>query len=386
MNNATDRPLRSTIDRRIGWLIALGGCIVLLDQTVFRLSELPDWALWWNVGAFAVITGLLVLAIGGLLLPMRALITAWWTLPILYIVLQATWIWGYQGSELDDATPWLWSVEPPIITILVLVMRPAAAIVGALLISAVPALSSLMIVGTVSTGLMRQTAIELGSVIYVVIFIGVRIHLTQLHTLEDEAHSQRRREIRATAAAEEHAKLSRVVHDEVLSVLASAMHVEGPPTEAVQRAAHRALVVLDQSIDIDTAEVSPVPVSLREAAVSITGKLRTIDETFTLKTHLSDGIMPSDVAEGVSLAAAEALRNSVRHGGGQASRWVWLALSPERVRVTIKDDGVGFELQHTPLGLGVTESIVRRMSDLGGTATVRSQPGQGTEVVLSWPT
>ena len=52
----------------------------------------------------------------------------------------------------------------------------------------------------------------------------------------------------------------------------------------------------------------------------------------------------------------------------------------------IRDAGVGFD----PGAVrgdrrGIADSIVRRMARSGGTAEIRSQPGQGTEIVLRLP-
>ncbi len=384
MTQLPDVRISSTIDRPLGWLIAVGGCIVILDQTAFRLQELGDWASWWNIGAFVVVAGIVVLAVGGLVLPTRLLTIVWWGLPTLYIALQATWMLGYHGTSLDAAVPWLWTVEPPIVTLLLLLMRPVAAVITTLMISSVPALSSLMILGTVPYGVLHETPIQLGNVVYVAVFIGVRYQLTRLRALEREAHRQQRRQIRAAVVAEQHAKLSRVVHDEVLSVLSSAMQTVGGPPTVLRRAAARTLVALDESAGGDEPGAELIPV--REAVALVAGRLRMIDEDCTLNTRASEGAVRRDLAETVSLAAAEALRNSVRHAGHDATRSVRLALSPERVRVVVEDDGVGFEASASRSGMGIPESIMGRMKEIGGSASVRSHPGQGTEVVISWPT
>lgn len=384
MNRSPDDLTRSTIDRPVGWLIALGGCIVILDQTVFRLSELGSWASWWNGGAFAVVFGIVVLAVAGLVLPTRVLVVAWWTLPILYASLQATWVFGYQGSDLDTAVPWLWTVEPFIVTTVLLVVRPVMAMTASLFISSIPALSSLVIMGSILPAIARETPNQLGNIVYVVIFVGVCLRLRGLRTLEREVHSQQRRQIRAAALAQQHAKLSLFVHDEVLSVLSAAMQTTGPPPEVLRRAAGRATLALDRSAQGD--EATGEAIHVREAAAIIGGNLREIDDEVAMETYLSGGMLGRDVVTAISLAAAEALRNSKRHAGEHAVRRVRLALSAERVRVVVNDDGVGFEPATPPSRLGITESIHRRMAELGGSSTVRSQPGRGTEVTLSWPT
>lgn len=384
MNRTPDDATRLTIDRPVGWLISLGGCIVILDQTVFRLSELADWAPWWNAGSFAVVVGIVVLAVTGLVLPARVLVAVWWTLPIVYASLQAMWVFGYRGADLDTAVPWLWTVEPFIVTTLLLVVRPVAAMTASLLISSIPALSSLIILGTIPTAVVRETPNQLGNIVYVVIFVGVCLRLRSLRTLEQEVHSQQRRQIQAAALARQHATFSLFVHDEVLSVLSAAMQTTGAPPDVLRRAAGRATLALNRPTQGDDATGELIDV--RDAVTIIDGHLREIDDDFDMETQLTAGMIDREIVTTISLAAAEALRNSLRHAGDHAVRRVHLGLSPERVRVVVNDDGVGFEPATPPSRLGIPESIHRRMSDLGGSASVRSRSGHGTEVVLSWPT
>jgi signal transduction histidine kinase len=91
----------------------------------------------------------------------------------------------------------------------------------------------------------------------------------------------------------------------------------------------------------------------------------------------------------MAYAVREALVNVATHAGtGQAWVDVNLAGPPAAggVRVTIRDDGVGFDPSAVdPARLGLRRSITERVADLGGRASVRSQPGQGTVVNLYWP-
>ncbi len=54
--------------------------------------------------------------------------------------------------------------------------------------------------------------------------------------------------------------------------------------------------------------------------------------------------------------------------------------------VTVRDSGIGFDPGRVgPDRLGISRSIVERMEDCGGTASVRSVPGRGTTVTLHLP-
>ncbi len=58
--------------------------------------------------------------------------------------------------------------------------------------------------------------------------------------------------------------------------------------------------------------------------------------------------------------------------------------SDGRVEVFVRDRGTGFVVEQVPADrLGVRNSIMDRMRRHGGTAEVRTGPGQGTEVRLA---
>jgi len=103
--------------------------------------------------------------------------------------------------------------------------------------------------------------------------------------------------------------------------------------------------------------------------------------------------IPAPVAAAISNAAREALSNVAAHAGtGEA--WVEVSRTapggdagpPGRVRVTVRDRGSGFDPARVDQArLGLRRSITERIADCGGQATIRSAPGQGTVVSLSWP-
>jgi signal transduction histidine kinase len=61
-------------------------------------------------------------------------------------------------------------------------------------------------------------------------------------------------------------------------------------------------------------------------------------------------------------------------------------VEPGRVSVFVRDRGAGFDPQAVPADRkGLAESIQGRMARRGGSATVRSAMGAGTEVSLTMP-
>ncbi len=85
------------------------------------------------------------------------------------------------------------------------------------------------------------------------------------------------------------------------------------------------------------------------------------------------------------LAAREALTNAARHAG-TARIDVYAEVTDEQADVFVRDRGKGFETDSIAADRqGVRRSIIDRMTRHGGTAEVRSELGEGTEVRLGMP-
>jgi signal transduction histidine kinase/phage shock protein PspC (stress-responsive transcriptional regulator) len=90
----------------------------------------------------------------------------------------------------------------------------------------------------------------------------------------------------------------------------------------------------------------------------------------------------SDRSRPLVLAAREAMVNAARHSGA-ARVDVYAECSDQSTEVFVRDRGRGFDEQAVPEDrLGVRNSIRDRMQRHGGTATIHSAPGEGTEVRL----
>jgi signal transduction histidine kinase/phage shock protein PspC (stress-responsive transcriptional regulator) len=84
-------------------------------------------------------------------------------------------------------------------------------------------------------------------------------------------------------------------------------------------------------------------------------------------------------------ATREAVNNAAKHAGtGQID--VYTEVSPASVDVFVRDRGRGFDVEQVAEDRhGLRHSIIDRMERHGGTATLVSAPGEGTEVRLHLP-
>ena len=84
-------------------------------------------------------------------------------------------------------------------------------------------------------------------------------------------------------------------------------------------------------------------------------------------------------------ATREALVNAAKHSGATAAD-LYTEVTPERVSVFVRDRGKGFDPATVPDDRrGLRDSVSGRLARLGGTAEIRSAPGEGTEVELMLP-
>jgi signal transduction histidine kinase len=187
------------------------------------------------------------------------------------------------------------------------------------------------------------------------------------------------------AALAERERLTRDIHDSVLQVLAlvssRGQALGGEAAEigrlaGDQGAALRALLAAEPR-----ATEKDGRCDLRALVVPFGGAQVTVSCPATAV------LLPEDKAEAVAGAAAAALDNVRRHAGPDAKAWVLVEDEGTGVQVSVRDDGSGFAAGRLAEAeadgrLGVPHSIVGRLRAVGGTATVTSSCGQGTEVEL----
>jgi signal transduction histidine kinase len=181
----------------------------------------------------------------------------------------------------------------------------------------------------------------------------------------------------AVAREHERQRFAAHLHDSVLQTLALVQRQAHDPA-AVTRLARRQEHALRAWMAGETELRSDTLVSaLRDAVAEVED-----DEGLSVElTAIGD--RPIDGA-GESLVAAtrEALRNAARHAPG-ASIVIFAEISRDGAEVFVRDDGPGFTLEAVaPERRGIRDAIIGRMVSAGGSASVESAPGEGTEVAL----
>lgn len=95
--------------------------------------------------------------------------------------------------------------------------------------------------------------------------------------------------------------------------------------------------------------------------------------------------LPEDMSIALFRVAQESLTNVVRHA---RARHVWLIydVSGASISLRIRDDGVGMDVTAAPAaGSHGVPGMRHRIRSLGGSFTLVSSPGRGTEVIIAMP-
>ena len=133
--------------------------------------------------------------------------------------------------------------------------------------------------------------------------------------------------------------------------------------------------------DTPCAEPPPGWVGLLEALEPVVSA----QPELAVERSITAVAVPAPVAAALAGAVAEALRNVIRHSGTNKVR-LYARLDRGAVRVELTDSGRGFDSALVSTHRrGLYDSVVTRMSRVGGSAMVGSQPGAGTRIVLRWP-
>jgi signal transduction histidine kinase len=212
----------------------------------------------------------------------------------------------------------------------------------------------------------------------------------------DQADQAARKQYAILCRNIERREHERLLHDTVLNTLTSVARSGGDAVAEVVARCRQDVALMEAALSAD--DLAPVPAGpsgdLRGEVRAVVADMRDRGLTVHLEADDTAGAaVPVPVIRALSNAVREALSNVAAHAGtGEA--WVsvrYVALDgdgevPCLLRVIIRDRGAGFDRARVDQArLGLRRSITERTAECGGQASIRSAPGQGTEVSLAWP-
>jgi signal transduction histidine kinase len=214
-------------------------------------------------------------------------------------------------------------------------------------------------------------------VLAVIVGFSVVFGPTWLRTVRSLTEERRER-----VRSQERADMAAHVHDSVLQTLALIQKAAGDPREVsrLARAQERELrswLFEDRppgSFDDEATTVAMATAIIEQEVEDDHGV--DVDAVVVGDCPLTDDL------QSLLAAGREAAVNAAKWSGATTIS-VFVEVEPESVSLFVHDRGKGFDVDAVPDDRrGITESIRERMSRHGGTATIRSAPGQGTEVEL----
>ncbi len=193
-----------------------------------------------------------------------------------------------------------------------------------------------------------------------------------LHRSRTALNQARAEKVRADARADMAAHL----HDSVLQTLALIQRQSDDPRQ-VHRLARRQERELRAWLYGEEVTETTCATALTEAAADIEDERGVPIEVVTV------GDCPvTETVSALIKAARESMVNAAKHSGASKVD-VYAEVADGRVEVFVRDRGKGFDTETIEEDrMGVRGSIIDRMSRHGGAATVRSTPGEGTEIRL----
>ncbi|HYZ09603.1 MAG TPA: DUF5931 domain-containing protein [Pseudonocardiaceae bacterium] len=289
------------------------------------------------------------------------------------LVLMASSAWvlsSGQIAEVTQRTPLLTTVwaSGPVVAAAVHAGR-----IGGVVAGVAVSLVNWWVRGFFSTDIARDT----------VLLVGTGFVLGLAATTARQAAEQLRRAARAEAATAERERLARSIHDSVLQVLA---RVRARSGQLDGEAAELARLAGEQEIALRTLITTTPPDSVATGGDVDLGSALQLLATPRVDVSVPATPVPlpaGDVEELVAVTR-EALSNTERHAGPDAKAWVLVEDLGEEVVLSVRDDGAGIRDGHlvqaeTQGRMGVARSIRGRVADLGGTLSLDTGPGRGTE-------
>jgi signal transduction histidine kinase len=192
-------------------------------------------------------------------------------------------------------------------------------------------------------------------------------------------------ERQARIRAEERADIAARVHDSVLQTLALIQRRAGDPHQVTQLARAQERELRAWLFD------GRAPGSLDGQAATVADAVRLIQQEVEAQHGISvEAVTVGDCAlddELTALLAAgkEATVNAAKWSGADVVS-VFAEVEPDSVSLFVRDRGRGFDPDAVPDDRkGLAESVRGRVCRRGGSVTIRSAPGEGTEVSLVMP-
>ena len=221
---------------------------------------------------------------------------------------------------------------------------------------------------------------------------GINLMADDLEDRDREAreYESRLREERNRIARELHDSVSQLLFSAVLNSEAASALVESDPELSkarIETARVSASEAQQQMRDLLTElRLSPLLGGLTSALNMLTTKFSKRERIETSFSVDGERQLAPSIERELFRIAQEALNNVAKHSRA-TSAVVELVFSSDLVRLSVEDNGVGFDPSHPKSGepgLGLTH-MQERAEGLGGKLAIESAPGKGAKIMVEMP-
>jgi signal transduction histidine kinase len=192
-------------------------------------------------------------------------------------------------------------------------------------------------------------------------------------------------ERQARVRAEERAEMAAHVHDSVLQTLALIQRTADDPQNVVRLARAQERELRAWLFEGRAPGSVGEDANLLSEGIGLLERQVEADHGITVQVVMVGDCELDDGLRALLDAAREATVNAAKWSGASEVS-LFAEVGAETVMLYVRDRGQGFDPDAVPEGRqGIAQSIRARVARFGGTALIRSAPGQGAEVELSMP-
>jgi signal transduction histidine kinase len=237
----------------------------------------------------------------------------------------------------------------------------------------------LLVGGIITFSLSVGRIFEFGIVFLAVFLTGLGVLIAfgpWVRRLLNDLGNERSERIRQ----EERAEVAAHLHDSVLQTLALIQRSDDPQRMAML-ARHQESELRDWlfgTVPLDGVDL--LSTALKQTAARVEESFQVPVDVVTVGDH-----PVTERNRALVSAASEALVNAAKHSGADRMS-LYLEVQDDNVDVIVTDQGRGFDAGSVPGDRkGIAQSIVSRMEKAGGSASIETEPGEGTEIMLRLP-
>jgi len=227
--------------------------------------------------------------------------------------------------------------------------------------------------------------------------LGICIDVSERRKAEHDAREVSSKLI--TAQEDERKRIARDLHDDLnqrLALLSVEMELLGQGADGDRDLSQQRIEEIGRRVKELSSEVHKLSHQLHPAKLDQLGLIsaarsfcRDLSQQSGLPVAFVHDDVPRDLRSDVALCfyrvIQESLQNVVKHSRANAAR-VELRMDAQLLRLTVSDDGQGFDLDHAARhgGLGLV-GMKERTRLVQGNIVLRSAPNQGTRIELTAP-